>query len=73
MRSVSGPSGLPVIGKAKEASTVKARIQARTHTVGDLDRRIEQIDMAIEEPRDTGSHRTQGQYSLGYSRCNDDL
>jgi hypothetical protein len=58
MRSVSGPSGLPVIGKAKEASTVNARIEAQTHTVGDLDRRIGQIDMAIEEAAKRGRSKT---------------
>jgi hypothetical protein len=58
MRSVSGPSGFPVIGKAEEASTVNARIEAQTHTVGDLDRRIGQIDMAIEEAAKLGRSKT---------------
>jgi transposase-like protein len=41
----------------QQASTVGARIEAQAHVVGDLDRRIAQIDTAIEEAAKRGRGR----------------
>jgi hypothetical protein len=41
----------------QEASTVGARIEAQVHVVGDLDRRIAQIDTAVEQAAKRGRGR----------------
>jgi hypothetical protein len=42
----------------QQASRVSARIEEQAHVVGDLDRRIGQIDMAIEEAAKRGRGKT---------------
>jgi hypothetical protein len=43
-----------VAATEQEASTVGARIEAQAHAVSDIDRRVAQIDMAIEEAAKRG-------------------
>jgi hypothetical protein len=42
----------------QQAATIGARIEAQAHVVGDLDRRVAQIDTAIEEAAKRGRSRS---------------
>src|SRR5258708_3712022 len=52
-----GERGAATSAIETQDAALAARIEVATHTVGDLDRRLNQVDMAIEPPSAAGPRR----------------
>jgi hypothetical protein len=62
------PHAAAAAATEQEASTLSARIEAQAHTVADLDRRISQIDSAVEEAAKRGRGKSAMSLAEGQHR-----